>query len=908
MLCPSPGPRRWLSLPLLGLGLSTASAQVLLAPLSTRVIDLNAPSKSVVVEQRDPRVQALPPTPQEPTASRTEPAPAALARSIPTTVKPSIAPARPARKPATSARRASSQGRTPSSRPASSPTPRPAANRPIAIDPVDAYNRDVVQPATVALLNEKNPERAFKILKAAEEDIARYDDYGTMVLLGLAAMQVGDEDTALKHLRKAAEDTEDPPFQQALASALVRFDRLDEAQRLLDAMEDSPERRETRQLLVQRRVIKAIETERFADAERLLLEQPGPLDAEGQELLAWTQYRQGKMAEAVKGFAEAYRKTPSKGAASGLVLSTHAQKNYPVLLAMAQQSPGPLRDLVPAAVQQKIAQGETRFTVGSDGRLAEVDPVLIFNNDIVQPATVALLNEKNPKKAYDLLAPVEANLIENADFGNLALLGMAATEVGDQTTALRVLKKAAEETEDEAFYRVWAQSLIRFDRVEEAEQALLKQQEYLDANGLMVLGWAQFRLGKHALAAERFAAAYAKEPSEGAAQGLVYSAHQAKRYPLILTSLNKHPDGPLGPLVAPDIRTRLAAGEDRFGVDGQARLVVQRGNAPSGPREWLSLKVEPHLRGKAGTAGEGKLRQAGVVGTLRWQGSSQQVTLEVERQRASDAVDRASGQRWYALWNLQTASDIGFRLGVGRTLGGGAVRPTTVGEVGVGYHVPDGGVGVRLFRRGNEESLLALAGTPEALTGLRWGRVLERGLAIDAYHRGGSWDMLGSLVFSSLEGQTVAANRKVELYARALRPMESVPGLSLGPELYISRFGRNLSAFEPGHGGYFSPSLSVKLGALGRYETSLGSLALTLTGGLGWGHNREAAAAGHPITGARPGQYPAATGRGLAYHGRIEGLWPLSPNWHLGFGMGMQRSPYFSDWRASVFAQRRWLE
>jgi len=896
-----------MSLPLIGLGLSTASAQVLLAPLSTRVIDLNAPSRPVVVEQRNPRVQALPP-PQEAAASRAESDPAAITRSA-TTAKPSAAPIRPVRTPPSSAHRTPSQTRTPTSRPAAAPpAPRAAAPQPAAIDPVDAYNRDVVQPATVALLNEKNPERAYKILKAAESDIARYDDYGTMVLLGLSAMQVGDEDTALRHLRKAVEDTEDPPFQQALASALVRFDRLDEAQRLLDAMEDSPERRETRQLLVQRKVIKAIEAERFADAERLLLEQPGPLDAEGQELLAWTQYRQGKMAEAVQGFAEAYRKTPNKGAASGLVLSTHAQKAYPVLLAMARQAPGPLHDLVPAAVQQKIAQGETRFTVGSDGRLAEVDPVLIFNNDIVQPATVALLNEKNPKKAYDLLAPVEANLIENADFGNLALLGMAATEVGDQTTALRVLKKAAEETEDEAFYRVWAQSLIRFDRIEEAEQALLKQQEYLDANGLMVLGWAQFRLGKHALAAERFAAAYAKEPSEGAAQGLVYSAHQAKRYPLILTALNKHPDGPLDPLVAPDIRTRLAAGEDRFGVDGQARLVVQRGNAPSGPREWLSLKVEPHLRGKAGTAGQGKLRQAGVVGTLRWQGSSQQVTLEVERQHASDAVDRAHGQRWYAQWNLQTARDIGFRLGVGRTLSGGAVRPATVGEAGVGYHVPEGGVGLRLFRRGNEESLLALAGTPEAITGLRWGRALERGWTLDAYHRGGSWDMLGSLVVSRLEGQTVADNRKVELYARALHPVESMPGLSLGPEVYISRFDRNVSAFEPGHGGYFSPSLSVKLGALGRYETSLGALSLTLTGGLGWGYNREAAAAGHPITGARPGQYPAAVGRGLAYHGRIEGLWPLNPNWHLGFGLGMQRSPYFSDWRASVFAQRRWLE
>jgi hypothetical protein len=226
----------------------------------------------------------------------------------------------------------------------------------------------------------------------------------------------------------------------------------------------------------------------------------------------------------------------------------------------------------------------------------------------------------------------------------------------------------------------------------------------------------------------------------------------------------------------------------------------------------------------------------------------------------------------------------------------------------VGYSLPEGGVQVRMFRRGNEESLLALSGTSEATTGIRWGRVLERGMALNAYHKGESWDKLASLVVSRLEGQTVADNRKVEFYGRALRPLEAVPGLSLGPEVYISHFSRKLDAFEPGHGGYFSPSRSTTFGGLGHYETSLGTLALTFTGGLGWSYNREAVAAGNPITGASPGKYPAATGRGLAYHGRIEGLQPLDAHWVLGFGLGLQRSTDYSDWRANVFVQRRWGE
>jgi hypothetical protein len=396
------------------------------------------------------------------------------------------------------------------------------------------------------------------------------------------------------------------------------------------------------------------------------------------------------------------------------------------------------------------------------------------------------------------------------------------------------------------------------------------------------------------------------KPSAEAAQALVFSALQSKKLSLILTAMSKHPDGPLDSLVAPDIRTRIAAGEQRFGVDGNARLVVQLGN--DAEHQGLSLKFEPHIRSKSGNAGEGRLRQRGVVATLSWQGQTQQAVLEVERQNAADAVERGTGQRWYAKWGMKMDSNINVQLGVGQTLSGGAVSHATIGEAGLGYSFADGGVGVRLFRRGNEESLLALSGSLDATTGIRWGRVLEHGVALNAYHKDDSWDKMGSLVISRLEGQTVADNRKVELYGRALRPLEAVPGLSLGPEVYISHFRNNLGAFEPGHGGYFSPWRGLTLGGMGRYETNLDTLALTFTGGLGWGYNKEVMAAGNPITGARSGQYPSVTGRGLAYHGRVEGLLPLSSSWVLGFGLGLQRSSTFSDARANVFVQRRWEE
>ena len=724
---------------------------------------------------------------------------------------------------------------------------------------------------------------------------------------GLAKLEEKNLDLAKEAFQRAQRlDSSSSLPQVALVRGLIRFDQLEEAQRLLDAMKDSPERREAHNLVIRGKAAKAIEAKQFADAERLLMDQSGPLDAEGQELLAWARYHQRKMVEAAKGFAEAYRMSPSKGAALGLVSSYHSQKNYQELLAMVQRDTGSLRDFVSDAVQKKISQGETRFELDGGGHLVEIDPIVILTEDVLWPATLALLKEKNPKKAYDLLAPIENRLVEIGDFGMLVMLGQAATLLDERVTAIRTLKKAAEETDDETYYLTLAQSLIRFGRDEEAEAIQIKYLETLDADGLTILGWTQSRLGKPDQAAERFAAAYVMKPSAEAAQALVFSALQSKTLSLILTAMSKHPDGPLDSLVAPDIRTRIAAGEQRFGVDGNARLVVQLGN--DAEHQGLSLKFEPHIRSKSGNAGEGRLRQRGVVATLSWQGQTQQAVLEVERQNAADAVERGTGQRWYAKWGMKMDSNINVQLGVGQTLSGGAVRHATIGEAGLGYSFADGGVGVRLFRRGNEESLLALSGSLDATTGIRWGRVLENGVALNAYHKDDSWDKMASLVISRLEGQTVADNRKVELYGRALRPLEAVPGLSLGPEVYISHFRNNLGAFEPGHGGYFSPWRGLTLGGMGRYETNLDTLALTFTGGLGWGYNKEVMAAGNPITGARSGQYPSVTGRGLAYHGRVEGLLPLSSSWVLGFGLGLQRSSTFSDARANVFVQRRWEE
>ncbi len=568
------------------------------------------------------------------------------------------------------------------------------------------------------------------------------------------------------------------------------------------------------------------------------------------------------------------------------------------------------------------------------------DARLFRYNSTVQPAIQAF-DEGRYEESSRILKGAWEDIVSYGDVGMMALLGFSAMRTNDEETALRVLKEAADLTEDDEFYKAQADALLYFHHADEAEQVLNKmspsperdqllatlaiaqaqtayesgryadaetllksRQAQLDPGGLELLGWIQYRLGKLDDAAQSFATAYRAHPSQGSAQGLSFTLHRLQRYDTLLTIAAEKP-GPLDELLPTDVRTRIADGGRRFGVDANGRLNVAASTG-SGPEPGLSVRVEPKMRDKYGNPGEGKLLQRGVEARIGWEGERDSLSLNVERQRADNRMDSATGERFYGLWRHRDEQGFEYRFGLGRTLSGGAVDPAFTGEIGAAYHTPDWGLGLRAFRRGNEESLLALSGHLDPTNGLRWGRVMETGLTLDGRHRIGSWQALGALTAASVTGQNVADNRKLEFYGQALHPVPSLDSLQLGPEVYASAFEKNLSAFEPGHGGYFSPKSFVKLGALARYEAHLGELDLSAQAGLGWGWSRQDAAPGNPLTGAEPEKYAASRSNGVAYHGQVDARWSLNSHWQLGFNAGGQKSPDYTDWRAGLYALRRW--
>lgn len=613
----------------------------------------------------------------------------------------------------------------------------------------------------------------------------------------------------------------------------------------------------------------------------------------------------------------------------------------------------------PAPAANPPAEGAAPSGLADDASLAAKQARGDESLKKYDQAMIAIAEASNAGRQEDALRMMKEiwdDAVRLEDFGMMGAMAYTAMALNDEATAVMAARKAAELVDDDEFYEILANVLIRFNRLEEmpdvlkkmdpksperkrvlanfavnkakvafdqgnyseAEQALLEQHAALDEGGLELLGWTQYRLGKLEDAAQQFSAAYAKNPASSNAQGLAFSLHRLKRYEELLEKASARP-GPLAELLSPEVKEAIKAGGKRFSVGPDGKLAVASATSNE-PTPGVTVKLEAMIREKAGTPGEGRLTQTTSALTASWQGERDNVSFKLEGQRVDDRVDEVSGKGFYALWQHTGESGLVYRLGLGRSATGelesehpylapraiytgAAADPAWIGEAGISYYTPDWGLSVLLFRRPSDESLLAFSGKRTDAYSAGWGRVLQTGLTLSGNRRLGDWSAIASITAASLTGENVADNKKYELYSRALRPITSIPGLSLGPELILSHYQRNLSAFEFGHGGYFSPDRYVQLGAVAQYETRLDKLELNLQTGIGHNWSWQDTAPGNPLTGAEPGKYPASSGKGVVYSALVDGAWPLTPQWRIGITLGAQKSASYSDWRMGLYAK-----
>ncbi|MDM0013473.1 cellulose synthase subunit BcsC-related outer membrane protein [Variovorax sp. J22P168] len=118
-----------------------------------------------------------------------------------------------------------------------------------------------------------------------------------------------------------------------------------------------------------------------------------------------------------------------------------------------------------------------------------------------------------------------------------------------------------------------------------------------------------------------------------------------------------------------------------------------------------------------------------------------------------------------------------------------------------------------LSRRAVTDSLLSFAGTEDPRNGDRWGGVVATGGRLDVTRDDGTYGIYGYGLAHSITGRNVADNSRYELGGGMYVHLLKKPGSSLtvGMNVDLLGYDKNLSYFTYGQGGYFSPESYVSV-------------------------------------------------------------------------------------------------
>jgi Tfp pilus assembly protein PilF len=229
-----------------------------------------------------------------------------------------------------------------------------------------------------------------------------------------------------------------------------------------------------------------------------------------------------------------------------------------------------------------------------------------------------------------------------------------------------------------------------------------------------------------------------------------------------------------------------------------------------------------------------------------------------------------------------------------------------------------------LSRRPVTDSLLSFAGAKDERTGERWGGVVATGARGDIGYDDGTYGFYGYGALHGLTGKNVASNSRFEIGGGSYIHLLSEPGnkLTLGLNLGIMGYEKNLSYYTFGHGGYFSPqsfvSLALPVDWSGRnnrlswrVNASLGVQAFnqkdtpyfpTDSSRNGDAGRAAAGAAALGLTNAiYTGRYAKTSKTGLAYNLAAVLEYQLAPKMFLGGSIGLNNAQDYRQFTGSLY-------
>ena len=274
--------------------------------------------------------------------------------------------------------------------------------------------------------------------------------------------------------------------------------------------------------------------------------------------------------------------------------------------------------------------------------------------------------------------------------------------------------------------------------------------------------------------------------------------------------------------------------------------------------------------------------------------------------------------------------------GQGTNLGFGYVGDDIqwdIGTTGVGFPVTNvvgglsktGDIGrysykLEAYRRPITGSLLSYAGARDPITGQVWGGVVATGAAGRLSTDIGPYSTSLSLSLAALTGKNVATNTRMQLrWALDRDVWHHADGVvNLGVAVSAWRYGKDLSEYSFGHGGYYSPRNYVSVALPLEWSGRRGALTWLARGSVSVSRSssgesdyfpqsallqslaraRLAADGGVPVYAGSSG-----SGFGRSFRGALE--YQVTPHLALGAQLELDRSAYYAPTNFMVYGRYR---
>lgn len=287
---------------------------------------------------------------------------------------------------------------------------------------------------------------------------------------------------------------------------------------------------------------------------------------------------------------------------------------------------------------------------------------------------------------------------------------------------------------------------------------------------------------------------------------------------------------------------------------------------------------------------------------------------------------------------LPPGSPLSYRRqrGAGTNLGFGFVGDDIqwdIGATGVGFPVTNlvGGVaktgnlgryGYKLeaFRRPITGSLLSYAGAHDPATGAVWGGVVATGASGRLSTDFGPYSSSVSLNLAALTGKNVEANTRAQLRVAVDRDVwrSNHSVVNLGLTFSAWHYGKDLSEYSFGHGGYYSPRSYASVALPIEWTGRKGAFTWLARGSVSVSRSSsgdtdyfpqstllQALARARLAESGNVPVYPGSSGSGFgrSFRGVLE--YQVTPNLSLGAQLELDRSAYYAPTNLMVYGRYR---